>query len=305
MFWTNTKRVIKFGFVGFWRNGLVSFASVLAMTTTLFVVGSLFLANNFLNSALDEVKNKVDISISFKTDASEENIQALKKELSLLPEVKEVSYSSRETELANFREKHKDNEILVQSLEEVDNPLGARLNILAIDPSQYDSIIRFVENKTNPDLGGQEIIDQVSYKKNVVDKLVKLVETSKKVGLGVSIALAFLAILVVFNTISLAIYTSREEISVMRLVGADNFYVKGPFVIEGVISGILSSFLALVALYPATIWVRDLTAGVYGGVNLVTFYSSNFGEIFVILFVSGIVLGLIASFWATRRYAKV
>jgi len=305
MFWINTKRIIKFGFVNFWRNGLVSFASVLAMTVTLFVVGSLFLANNFLSSALDEVKNKVDISISFKIDASEDEIQALKKELSLLPEIKEVIYSSREAELANFRERHKDNEILIQSLEEVDNPLGARLNILAADPSQYDSIIHFIENKTNPDLGGEEIIDQVSYKKNVVDKLMKLIETSKKVGYGVSLVLAFLAILVVFNTVSLAIYTSREEISVMRLVGAGNLYVKGPFVVEGMISGILSSFLSLGALYPAAIWVRDLTAGVYGGINLVTFYVSNFGEIFILLVSCGLILGLIASFWATRRYAKV
>ena len=305
MFWINTKRIFKFGLVNFWRNGLVSFASVMSMSFTLFVVGGLFLANNFMNSALDEVKSKVDVSISFKTDAPGGDIEALKNELALLSEVKEVIYSSRESELANFRERHKDNEILMQSLDEVGNPFGARLNILAVDPDQYDVITRFVENKTSPELGGDQIIDQVSYKKNVVDKLLRLIETSQKVSFGISFVLALLAILVVFNTVSLAIYTSREEISVMRLVGAGNFYVKGPFVIEGIVSGVLSSFIALVALYPAAIWVRDLTAGVYGGVNLVSFCTANFGKIFLILFLTGIILGLIASFWATRRYAKV
>ncbi|MFA5736938.1 MAG: permease-like cell division protein FtsX [Candidatus Paceibacterota bacterium] len=305
MFWINTKRIFKFGIVNFWRNGLVSFASVLAMTVTLSVVGGLFLANNYMTSALNEVKSKVDISISFKVDTSLDNIDDLKEDLSFLPEVKEIIYSSRESELANFREKHKDNEILMQSLNEVGNPFGARLNILAVDPSQYDVITHFIENKTNPDLGGQQIVDQISYKKDVVDKLLRLIETSKKISFGISFVLALLAILVVFNTISLAIYTSREEISVMRLVGASNFYVKGPFVIEGVIAGILSSFISLAILYPATIWVRDLTAGVYGGVNLVSFYLDNFGKIFIILFLTGISLGLIASFWATRRYAKI
>ena len=167
-------------------NGLVSFASVMSMSFTLFVVGGLFLANNFMNCALDEVKSKVDISISFKTDAPGGDIEALKNELALLSEVKEVIYSSRESELADFHERHKDNEILMQSLDEVGNPFGARLNILAVDPDQYDVITRFVENKTSPELGGDQIIDQVSYKKNVVDKLLRLIETSQKVSFGIS-----------------------------------------------------------------------------------------------------------------------
>ena len=303
MFWLNIKRILKLGLVNFGRNGLVSVASVLAMTITLFVIGALYLGGNFLNSALAEVKNKMDISVSFKTDAPEADVLALKKDLTLLSEVKQVSYSSREDELSAFRERH--NETIVQSLDEVDNPFGARLNIQAVDPTHFDRITNFITSKNNPTNGDQGLIDQINYKKDVVDKLTNLINTSQKLGWAIALVLALLSIFAVFNTISLAIYTSREEISVMRLVGANGAYVKGPFMVEGMIAGVMASILSLGLLYPAVLWVRSATINVYGGINLVSFYFSNFGKIFLILFGSGIILGLLASFWATRRYAKI
>ncbi|OJI08950.1 MAG: hypothetical protein COV08_02555 [Candidatus Vogelbacteria bacterium CG10_big_fil_rev_8_21_14_0_10_49_38] len=302
---TNIKRIIKLGFVNFWRNGLVSASSVLAMTITLFVIGSLYLGTSFLNSALTEVKNKVDISVAFKADAPETDILNLKKDLELMPEVVEAIYSSREAELAAFRQRHQDNAILISSLSEVGNPFGARLNIKAVDPTQYEKIADFIAGKNDLSVGGSSIIDQVSFKKDVVDKLSRLIETSQRIGWAVTLVLALLSIFAVFNTVSLAIYTSREEISVMRLVGAGNPYVKGPFMIEGVMAGVIASGLALALLYPAVLWVRDTTAGVYGGINLVSFYFTNFGLIFLLLFVSGVMLGLLASFWAVRRYTKI
>ncbi len=305
MVWINIKRILKLGFVNFWRNGLVSVASVFAMTITLFAIGSIYLGTNFLNSALSEVKNKVDISIAFKLDAPEDQIVALQKDLTLLPEVKEVVYSSKDQELTAFRARHQDNAVLIGSLDEVGNPFGARLNIRAVDPTQYEKIARFIGTKNDPSTGGGNIIDQVSYKKDVVDKMADLINTSQRVGWAVALVLALLSIFAVFNTISLAIYTSREEISVMRLVGAGNPYVKGPFMIEGVIAGVIASLLALILLYPSVLWVRDTTVGVYGGINLVSFYFSNFGIILVLLLGSGILLGLLASYWAVRRYAKI
>jgi len=296
---------LKLGLIGFGRNGLVSVASVMAMTITLFVIGTVYLGGNFLNSALTEVKNKMDISVSFKTDAPEADILVLKKDLTFLPEVKQVTYSSREDELLAFRDRYKDNETIIQSLGEVDNPFGARINIQAVEPVYFDKITRFINGRNSPTNGGANLIDQISYKKDVVSKLSNLIDTSEKLGWAIALVLALLSIFAVFNTISLAIYTSREEISVMRLVGASNSYVKGPFVVEGMIAGVVASFLSLALLYPAVLWVRSVTANIYGGVNLVSFYFGNFGKIFIILFVSGVVLGFLASYWATRRYAKI
>lgn len=305
MFLTNLKRIIKVGFISFWRNGLVSIAAVLTMTVTLFVIGSLYIGTSFLNSSLQSVKDKVDISVSFKVDAPEDDIQSLKNEIALLNEVKNVSLSSREQELADFKERHKDNAVLLQSLEEVENPFGARLNISASDPAQYESIARFLNNKNDPALGGNVIIDQISYKKNIVDKLIKLIDTSRELALVISIALIILSVIVTFNTVALTIYIAREEISVMRLVGAGIGYVRGPFIVEGVISGLIASLVSFLLLYPAAIWVRSLSAGVYGGIDMVSIYFSNFVQIFFLLLVCGIGLGAIASLWATRKYVKI
>ena len=307
MFVTNIKRVIKAGLINFWRNGSVSLASVVVITITLFVIGSIILSRAFLISSLEELKSKVDISVSFLPTVAESAVEALKQELSLLPEVKLVTLSSREAELADFKLKNKDNALILQSLEEVGNPFGARLNIVAGDPSQYESIIKFLNTKDERALAGagKKIIDDISYKKDSADRLIKIIKLGERMGLAVSLILVFMSVIVTFNTIALAIYVSREEISVMRLVGADDTYIRGPFVIEGALSGIIGALLALGLLYPSMLWVRNVTAGVYGGVDLLAYYLVNFAPLLFMLLVIGIFLGVASSYLAVRRHLKI
>ena len=132
-----------------------------------------------------------------------------------------------------------------------------------------------------------------------------VIDTSRQIGLAASALLILMSILVTFNTISLTIYTAREEISVMRLVGADNSYIRGPFIVEGIIAGGLAALIAIILLYPSVLWVRSTTAGVYGGINLVSYYISHFGFLFLLLLGSGIILGTVSSFLAIGRYLKV
>ena len=303
MLLTTLKRIIKSGFVNFWRNRSVTIASVFVMCVTLFVIGSLILGGKFLNSTLDDIKNRVDISVTFKSDATEDSILAMKKSVELLPEVKSVTYTSRDKELEDFRARHQDNALLIQSLDEVGNPFGARVAILARDPAQYESVSKYLQSQNGGD--GSGIIDQISFKKDIIDKLLSVIATSQKVGVIISILLIAMSILVTFNTISLAIYTSKDEISVMRLVGASSFYVRGPFMVEGILAGLVASLLAIILLYPMSVWVRNATIGVYGGLDMVSFYVQSFAQVFLVLLGSGVVLGLISSFLATRKYLKV
>ena len=300
----NLRRVLRAGLVNFWRMPVVASASVIALTAALFVVGSLILSRAFFGGAIAEIEERVDISVFMDPKAVEADVLALEKSLELLPEVKSVIYSSKEEELESFRESNKDNELIAQSLEEVGNPFGARLNIKAIDPSRYDSIATFLGSDSALSDKGQTIIDRISFKKNVVDQLTDFVAATSKVGWAVAIIFAFLSLIVTFNTISLAIYISREEISLMKLVGASNFYIRGPFIIEGMISGLIASFITVLLLYPAVIWLKNQTADVYGGVNLVDNFLDNFGLIFLILLVTGIVLGAFSSFLAVRKHLK-
>ncbi|MEX0918528.1 MAG: permease-like cell division protein FtsX [Candidatus Paceibacterota bacterium] len=305
MMWITTKRIIRAGFIGFWRSGYVSVSSVLVLTVTLFVIGMLMLSSAFLESTLTNLEDRVDISVTFKADAPEVEIRALQVALEELPEVRSVIYTSRAEELRNFEQRHQDNSLLIQSLNEVGNPFGARLSVLATNPSQYEVIARFLDSHSDSQIFSEPIIDQVSFKRDIIDKLLGVIDTSRTISLTVSSLLIALSILVTFTTISLAIYVSREEISVMRLVGAANSYIRGPFMVQGVIAGLISAFIATSLLYPSVVWVRNATAGVYGGVNLVPYFLDNFAQIFLTLLLSGIVLGVISSFLAARKYLKV
>ena len=301
---THLKRVIRAGSINFWRNSAVAMASIFVLTVTLLVIGSLYLGSAFLNSTLENIRDRVDISVTFKTDTEEGSVMKLKRDLEQLPEVKEVVYSSREQELSDFRKRHEDNALLIHSLEEVGNPFGARLSILAIDPAQYDSVARFLGNY-DEGAGAGGIIDQISFKKDIIAKLLAVIDTSQKVGVVISVLLVLMSILVTFNTISLTIYIAREEISVMRLVGAENGYIRGPFIVEGIIAGTIAAFVSILLLYPSVLWIRNITAGVYGGIDLVSFYISHFGILFLILLGSGMILGTVASVLAIGRYLKV
>lgn len=303
MFWTNIKRVFRSGFISFWRNGVISIASILVMTVTLVVLGSLVLSSAFLNASLNNFKDKVDITVSFKPDADDNDILNIKNAVTAMPEVKSIEYVSKDKALADFRETHKDNGVILQSLDELGNPFGVSLNIKAKDPTQYENISTFLTEKDKTSSGS--LIDQITFKKDIIDRLVRIINSSKRVAMVISLTLIFMSILVTFNTISLAIYTTREEISVMKLVGAGDNYVRGPFVVEGIISGVISAFVAITLLYPAAMWITSLTAGVYGGINLVGYYADYFARIFLILLGSGIFLGMVSSYFAIRKYLKV
>lgn len=300
---TTTRRIIRAGLVNFWRNGFVSLASVLVITVTLFVIGSLRLGEAFLSSSLTTIEAKVDVSVSFRQDATPAALDALKEKLTLLPGVTAVTERSSDEELADFRARHADNSLLLQSLEEVGNPFGPRFDIKAADPNQYESISNFLESEAGPN--GTDLIDTVNFKKDIVDQLLDVTGSLRRIGWVVSIVLLILSVLVTVNTISLAIYTAREEISVMRLVGAENNYIRGPFIVEGIVGGTFAAIIAMILLYPGALWVRSGTAGIYGGVDLLVYYFSHFVPLFLTLLAWGVGLGVVSGWLAVRRYLRV
>lgn len=293
--------------MNFWRNGWVSLATVLVAVITLFAIGSLVFAKAILNSTLSQIQDKVDVSVYFKTDAMEEEIFSLRDKLEKLGEVKSVEYISGEQALANFMERHKDNALIMQSLEELgENPLGAVLNIKAKETSQYESIAKFLENSRDVSGEGQ-IIDKINYYQNrvVIDRLSKIIDSAESLGLSISIFLVIISLLITFNTVRLAIYSSREEIGIMRLVGASGKFISGPFVVEGLMHGVIASVVTMGLFYPLTLWLGKSTENFFGGINIFQYYLSNFVQIFILLLAVGTIMGAISSFIAVRRYIKV
>jgi len=308
MDWMIFKRVLMSGAKDFARGGSVSAATVLIMTVTLAIISSLVFLFALLSFTLDTIRDKVDVAAYFVTTASEEDILAVKQKLESLPQVASVSYTSAEEALATFRERHASDELTLQALDELGgNPLDASLEIRAKDPSQYESIASFLQASPALSADGASIIDRVNYTQNkdVIDRLALAIRATRQVGLAVVLIFALASILIAFATIRLAIYSSRDEIAVMRLVGASNAYIQGPFIVAGIITGVIAASIVLLLLWPATLYTGAKTADWFGGFNLASYYLSHFALLFGILMGSGVLLGGVASVLAARKYLKV
>ena len=304
MVWVNLKRIFKSGFISFCRNAFVSLSSVLIMVVTLFLIGSILFSSALLKSSLEVIRDKVDINVYFTTVAPEEDILSFKKQIEALPEVAKVEYVSREKALENFRARHENDQITLQALDELsDNPLGAVLNVKAKDTAQYESIANYL-NQKNLASGDNSIIDKINYyqNKDAIERLTKLINSGERVGFILAIIFALISILITFNTLRLAIFTAKEEISVMQLVGANYMYVRGPFIVVGILYGVTAGILTLILFYPLTYWLNKYTETFFAGNGIFTYYIHNFGQLFLIIMGSGIVIGAISSFLAVRRY---
>src|SRR3989344_5595557 len=229
---TELKRIIKAGFINFTRGGLISFAAVLIVTITLSFITSIILLQTVLYSSLNIIKDKVDVTIYFTVGASEDQIMLFKSSLEKLPEVANVSYVSAEENLKSFRERHANDYSTIAALDEIgSNPLGAYLNIKAKEISQYENIANFMKSDNELVVGSASIIDKVNYyqHKIVIDRLNSIISGAQKLGFLITLILVFISIIITFNTIRLTIFIAREEIGVMRLVGASKMRVRGPF----------------------------------------------------------------------------
>jgi cell division transport system permease protein len=188
-----------------------------------------------------------------------------------------------------------------------DNPLGAALNIKAKEPSQYEGIANFLNEENILSSSGEKIIDKINYFENrvAIEKLSRIISSAERLGLAISLALVIVSIIITFNTIRLAIYISREEISVMQLVGASKNYVKGPFVVTGVLVGLISGIITALLFFPICYWLGGTTENFFIGFNIFDYYLGNFLEMVFIILGSGVGIGAISSFLAVRKYLKL
>lgn len=302
------KRVVKTGFVGFWRNGVVSLAAVLLMTVTLSIISFLIFLNAILNFSVAQVAERVDVTIYFYPEADELDIAALDKEIKAMDLVQDTVYVSRDEALVRFLERHEGDELTLLALEELgENPLGASLSIKAEQPEDYGIIIGDLTDRGLLSTGtDNSIIEQVNYQQNkdILDRLEGTISTFQALGLGLTLFFMVISILITLNTIRLAIYSAREEVEIMRLVGAENQYIRGPFVVQGVLYGFISAVLTLALLYPGTLWLSQKTSGFFGGMDVYVYYANNFVQLFTVIVVLGVLFGVIASLFAIRKYLR-
>jgi len=303
--WQSTKRVSRYGFIGFFRNGFVSLSAILIMTITLFVVAALIIIGAALNSVLTDLTNKVDITVYFLPTADPQDVADMKSSLEALPQVASVSEETPDQALAQFRDRHKDNQVELQALDLLStNPFGAALEIRAKETSQYESVAKYISDKQQSDQALASAIHDVNFYQNktAIDRLTSIIQTSEQIGLAIAIILGISSLLIAFNTVRLAIYTARDEIGVMNLVGASHWYVRGPFMIAGVLYGAVSALFVVVLLYPVTAWLGPGSQEFFGNFNVFTYFVNQFAYLFFVIMGSGMALGGLSSYLAVRRY---
>lgn len=303
MILNKTKRIIKAALNDLLRNVWLNIATMSIIVVTLFTVTTMMAVDVIGNFALTSLQEKIDITIQFEDDAEENKILEFREDLEELPEVKSVEYISKEQALINFKESHKDNEYINQSLEELgENPLFAVLNVKSTALDQYKSIDEYIKSNENYD----DIIEKINFKENekAIDNFSIILKTIKDSIFGLAVLFIIMSILVAFNTIRLAMYTHRTEIEIMRLVGASNWFIKMPFVIEGAILGILAGVITLVSIYPIIIYASPKIAQFLPGLDLHAHLLNNIFDFTLLLFALGMSLGVISSLIAIRRYLK-
>ena len=278
-------------------------ATVFVVVMTIFAITFLFLfrgATQFLISTLQE---KIDISVYFKEGSPEDEILEAKTEIAEIPEVKDVEYVSRQEALERFVQGHKEDPLLMESLKEVgENPFLASLNIKAWQAEQYETLANFLENSSF-----KNIVQKIDYhqRRPVIERLFSTISTINRAGIIISLILATTSFLVVFNTIRLAIYNLKEEIKIQRLVGASNWFIRGPFLIQGIITGLFATTITIL-LFMLLSWVfSPKLETILASFNIFSFFLSNFWILLLIQLLAGIGIGIFSSFIAMRRYLKV
>lgn len=300
----NLLRIIKYGWIGFWRNFWVSAATIGIMVLALSVLSMLLIVGNIADTFVKELQGKVDVSVYFNQEADEAKILQLQYALEARPDIRDVEYISRDNALSLFRNRHKDSELLMASLSELNsNPFQSSLNIKAQRASQFDAIVSFIEKFPK----SSDIIEKVNYKENekIIQKLASITSSIENIGLFLTLALSLVAMLITFNTVRLVIYGYREEISVMKLVGASDWFIRGPFIVAGALYGLFSAAITWAA-FLLIVWIISEKAGtVFPGTDILAYWTDNFVNIFVLLLSFGVGLGVVSSFIAIGRYLRV
>lgn len=299
---TTIKRMMAAGILAFKRNAWLSAASVMVLGLTLFVLGNLVFVSAIANTALRALESKIDISIYFDQNAQENQILAVKRELDAMPDVRETAYVSRDETLTRFRDQHRGDALIVSALDELgDNPLQATLTVRASDPLRYGAISDAIARKNYPGIA------KINYSENqvVITRLASIASTIRGSGAVLALFLAFIAVLVAFNTIRLAIYTLREEIGIMRLVGATAWFIRGPFLMTGFLYGIVASVAVTAVFFPLTWLISPKISLLVPDFNLFAYFLTNLLQFFTIMSVTGIVLGMGSSYLAMRRYLAI
>lgn len=302
-------RIVHTGMVNFVRNASLALAAIAVMVVTLTIVLFSTVTSVTLNHTVAQIADKINISIYLNDAVTTDQRDSLMNELKKLPEVKSVSYVSKDQALAVYKAANAGNKDLLTAIDETGNPLPASIAIDPVDPSKIDQIQAILNKPATVQLEDPQAGTSYSGdRKAAIDKIAHATTILKRVGIAGVALFTLVSMLIIFNTIQMAIFNRRDEITIMRLLGATTWYIRGPFVVESIIYGILSALISVaiidVLFVVAASTLQASSLGLLDINYANTYFYDHFFLLLTVQLAAGIVIGAASSVIATRRYLK-
>ncbi|MGA2417873.1 MAG: permease-like cell division protein FtsX [Candidatus Staskawiczbacteria bacterium] len=299
---TNLKRIIGFAINDFSRNKGISIAAIFVLVVTIMLVTCLFFFQGIAGYLTSQIQNKIDITAYFKDGTSEQDILNVRDQiLKTSPNIKNIEYVSKDQALALFNQKHQNDAVLSNALQEVgNNPFLPSLNITTNgDPLQYAEVSNILQTSDFSNL-----IDSVDFsqKKATIEEVYSITSNINIFGIILGIILILVAILVVFNNVKLAIENSKTEISTMKIVGASDWFIRGPFIIQGIIYGVIAFVICILLTGLAALFLSSKISVVLPGFDMFSYFLTNLWIFVLIQLGFGIGVGVISSFIVVKRH---
>lgn len=297
-------RVIKFAFQDILRNISLAFMTVVILVLMLLSVNTLLFIRLMTGQAIQSVKEHIDVSIFFSPQASPKQIDEARKYVASFPEVTRLDFQTSEDVYKQFRQLYAHNPQILASLEELkDNPLGPTMIVQTRDPIDYQKIIKAL---SVPEYSS--IIEAKTFgdTETAIRRIHVITSQVEKFSIILVSLFGFIAFLVIFNTIRVSIYTQRAEINIKKLVGATNWFVRGPYLVESVVFSLLAVLMTAALVYPAARWLEPYVTAMFNHpAILTTALRSHIVWLFVSQFTGVLLLTVFSSALAMRKHLKI
>lgn len=299
-------RIVRTGATNFVRNAWLSIAAMAVMIITLTIVLFSVITNATFSNTIAQITAKIDVSVYLKDSAPKADVDNLLAGLRGLSNVQGVTYLNKEQALEAYKKQNAGNTQLLSAINETDNPIPATIRIKPWDLNRIPEIQQALEQaKYTP------LIDQISYngdRKAAIDKIAHATNLMKRAGIVAVVVFAVISVLIIFNTIQMAIFNRRDELTIMRLLGASTSYIRGPFVVEAILYGIISALVSVLLIH--SLFVASSSALQATSLGLLdinyasTYFNGHFWQLLTMQLALGILIGAASSTVATRRYLK-
>lgn len=306
--WVTFMRMCRYGVNNFTRNAWLTIAAMAVMTITLFVIFASVASRNVLIDTVDQLRDRVDMSIYVNTEAKDEDVDKITSDLEKLPSVVEVNFISPEQARDNFISQNKDSAETLDAVKEATNKFPGTFSIKIKDINDTSELSTFVESNATL----KENIDPArkpsfaGERRSSIESIGRAADFAQRVGIGASLLFVIISMLIIFNTIRMAIFNRREEIQMMKLIGAERSFIRGPFVVEAMVYGffaaLIASALGYATLFFAAPSLASYQINIQPTLDMAVYFA---GFILLAMIIIGAIIGIISSLLATRRYLKL